>query len=323
MFFLSVLIKLKTMFKKFLSEDETESVLSGKNPFLSICQRFDCDIAIPNATGIGDILMYTRLVEEMAMRYGRPLNVLTGPIQPTDGVGIIAGEEPYPIWRANPFVNSIVDLLDRSPDTLDLINSSHEKHCHFGHIIENICAEYDIVPRVIRPSLFLTEIECRDALMKLCELPRPILCIHPYGTSSPKKGHPWYQEEWLRLLDELPNGISVIEVGITGREEKGLRVKRLRTTLRQMMALVWASDFFLGFDSSVAHIATAFRKPAMVLWDPVRKSEIENQQGMGPAAFARWSYPQNKNLMLLGEMDSEIRRVAVRWVSNIIRSISS
>ena len=204
-----------------------------------------------------------------------------------------------------------------------LINSSHEKHCHFGHIIENICAEYDIVPRLIRPSLFLTESECRDAVLKLSELPRPILCIHPYGTSSPKIGHPWYQDEWRRLIAELPNGISVIEVGIQGREEKGLGVKRVRTTLRQMMALVWASDLFVGFDSCVAHVASTFCKPALVLWDPVRKVEIDTQQGMAAAAFARWSYPQNRNLMLLGDTGGEIRHHALTWIANIIHSIRS
>lgn len=295
-------------------------------PYLSsVCRTYGGDVAIPNVTGIGDILMYTRLVEELAFRHGRPLDLLTGPIRPVDGVGTIDGEEPYPIWRANPFVNRIIDLEEIAPDALRQVNATHEKHCHFGHIIANICAEYGIVPRAIRPSLFLTENECREALQTLRDLPRPILCIHPYGTSSPKIGHPWHCQEWNRLLGELPTRPTVIEVGIHGREDKGLPTRRFPTSLRQMMALVWACDLFMGFDSSIAHIATAFSKPALVLWDPVRKTEIDDriEAGLGPAAFARWSYPQNKNMMLLGEANGEIRKIALAWISDFCRSISS
>ena len=304
-------------------EISSEATLITKNPFQLICHKFKADLAVPNVTGIGDVLMYTRLVEEIAMRYGRPINLLTGSIQPTDGVGTLEDEEPFPIWRANPFIGQILDLSELSPESMALVNASHERHCHFGHIISNICAEYGVVPRHIRPSLFLTEAECREALLSLSVLPRPILCLHPYGTSSPKLGHPWHEDEWHKLLAELPTEVSVVEIGLHGKEDKGFPTNRFRTTLRQMMALVWASDMFLGFDSSVAHVATAFGKPAMVLWDPIRKSEIDTEPGMGPVAFSRWSYPQNKNLMLLGENEGEIRRIATNWIKDVIRSIGA
>jgi hypothetical protein len=310
-----------------LSTDERRITtrFASSNPFLEICNAYRCDIAIPNVTGVGDVLMYTRVVEELALRIGRPLNLLTGKIKPIDGVGTVEDEEPYPIWRANPFVDQIIDAEDIAPEALVRINSSHEKHCHFGHIIANICAEYGIVPRTLRPSIYLTESECRDALLKLSELPRPILCLHPYGTSSPKEEHRWYRDEWVQLINELPSGMSVIEIGLHPKESKGLPTRRYRTTLRQMMALVWASDLFLGFDSSAAHVATAFCKPAMVLWDPIRKTEIDEriQPGLGPAAFARWSYPQNRNLMLLGEVDGEIRKIALAWIYEFCRSVGA
>ena len=267
--------------------------------------------------------MYTRLVEEVAMRGGRPLKLLTGPIQPTDGVGTVDGEEDFPIWKGNPYIEEIQNLAVLSPEAMKLVNESHEKHCHFGHIISNICAEYGVAPRTIRPSLFLSEAECRNALMKLSRLPRPIICLHPYGTSSPKPGHSWHNDEWHELLKALPLSTSVVEVGMYGKEEKGLATTRFRTTLREMMAIVWASDMFLGFDSSVAHIATAFEKPAMVLWDPIRKSEIDVEPGMGPVAFARWSYPQNKNIMLLGESPGEIRQLVLHWIENTSSSIGA
>ena len=66
----------------FMNQRELGFAHRPKNPFMSICRRFDCDVAVPNVTGIGDILMYTRMVEEVSMRFGRPINLLTGPIQP-------------------------------------------------------------------------------------------------------------------------------------------------------------------------------------------------------------------------------------------------
>lgn len=290
----------------------------------SIADTYGCDIAIPNATGIGDVLMYTRVVEELGMRNGRPLDILTGRMQPVE-VGTVSHEEPYPIWTGNPFVGRIVDPGDTAPEVLRDINAVHETHCQFGHIIANICAEYGLVPRDLRPSLYLSEGERRHALALLAPLPRPVLCVHPYGTSSPRETHAWYRDEWVRLLAEMPKGVSVVEVGLHGKEDKGLSTIKFETTLRQMMAILWASDMFVGFDSSVAHVATAFSKPALVLWDPLRKNEIDERfrPGFGPAAYARWSYPQNKNLMLLGEAHGEIRKIALGWISDVCRSIGA
>jgi len=305
--------------------DGEEDVLRATSRLMlaaSVAKEYGCDIAVPNVTGIGDVLMYTRVVEELAMQYGRPVNILTGRIAPVE-VGTVANEDAYPIWKANPFVNQIVDAEAIAPTVLDVINSAHEGHCQFGHMIANICAEYGVNPRALRPSIYLTETECRDAMLKLADLPRPVLCIHPYGTSSPIEGHPWHRREWIHLLNELPEAVSVVEVGLHHREDKSLPSHKFTTTLREMMAIVWASDFFMGFDSSPAHVATAFCKPAMVLWDPIRKNEIDERAhaGYGPAAFSRWSYPQNRNLMLLGETDGEIRKLALNWIAETCRSI--
>ncbi|KZB93575.1 hypothetical protein AVM11_11960 [Sphingomonas melonis TY] len=292
------------------------------NPLAALCRAYGCDLAVPSVTGIGDILMYTPLVREVAMRLGRPVELLTGPIRPIDGVGTVQGEEAYPIWRANPFVGTIVDLETCPPDVSRQIHAAHEKHCHFGHVIENICAEYGIVPQAIRPDLYLTETECRAALALLADLPRPILCIHPHGTSSPGPAHPWHTDEWRALIAGLPAGMTVLEVGMSGREEKDLPTRRFRTTLREMMALVWASDLVVGFDSSVAHVATAFSKPTLVLWEPVQKAQIDlvEQPGLGAAAITRWGYSQNRNLVLLNDIHHDIRRLVAEWIATRLRA---
>jgi len=44
-----------------------------------------------------------------------------------------------------------------------------------------------------------------------------------------------------------------------------------------MLALIWASDIYIGFDTGPSHIATALEKPSIVLWDALRKVPLEEQ----------------------------------------------
>ncbi len=282
-----------------------------------------CDIGIPNHAGIGNILMYTRVVEDMARSLGKNLKILTSGLNVP--VSLANGEDPYSIWSNNPFVDQIIDADAIDPEIMYLINREMDNLCHFSHMIENIEYQYGLRPRRLSPSLFLSKSEQEWAMEQLRILVRPILCIHPHGKSSPKPGNPWYEENWMRLIARLKGHVTVLEVFKTGWEKKELPTKKILTTLRQMMALVWASDFFVGFDSSVAHIATAFNIPAIVLWDPLRKLELEErlQAGFAPAAMSRWSYPQNRNLVLLGNREDEIVSIIAAWVGESVRLLKA
>ena len=280
-----------------------------------------CDIGIPNDSGIGNILMYTRVVDDLARLQGRPLRILTGRLNPR--IGVVDGEDPFPLWRHNPFVGGIVDADSIDPEIMVTINGERENLCQFTHMIENIAYHYGLRPRFLRPSLHLSIQEQSWALDRLRGLRRPIICLHPHGTSSPKQEHPWYEVNWRKLLDRLGQFATVLEIFKVGTEAKQLNTLKIPTNLRQMISLVWASDLFIGFDSSVAHIATAFELPSVVLWEPILKVEIEEskQAGFAPAALSRWSYPQNRNLMLLGDRDDTIVNLITDWTNNIVKSL--
>lgn len=288
-----------------------------------LAAAYKCDIGIPNDAGIGNILMYTRVVDDLARMLGRPLKILTGCLSPE--VGVLPGEDPFPLWKYNPFVDRIVnaDLIDL--EIMVAINKERDNLCQFTHMIENIAYHYGIRPRYLRPSIYLSKKEQRWALDKLRDLRRPIICLHPHGTSSPQPGHPWYEENWQKLLNRLNDRATVLEIFKTDSESKQLNTVKIETSLRQMMALVWASDLFVGFDSSVAHIATAFELPALILWEPLRKLEIEErlQSGFAPAALSRWSYPQNRNIMILGDRDDTIVNIIADWVDSVLKSLSA
>jgi hypothetical protein len=309
---------------------QTDPDLDGERCFLpdpplarskALAQKFDCDLAVPCHTGLGNIMMYSRLVDDLARRWGRPLRLLTGPIRTF--AGSIQGEDAYPVWAENPHVESIVDPSGTAYELMRDIEREQDNLCQFGHVIENLAFHYGLRPSAIRPSLYLSRAEAAGALERLQELPRPLICIHPYGTSSPPEGHPWHRANWLQLSERLRPLGSMFEIGIDRLENKSLGLPRFRTTIREMMALVWASDIFVGFDSSIAHVATAFQRPAAVLWEPLRKVEIEErfQRGFAAAVLSRWGYPHNRNLVLLGDRDDEIVSLVEEFVTERLRSM--
>lgn len=288
-----------------------------------LAAAYGCDIGIPSNAGIGNILMYTRVVEDLAKRKGRPLKILTGRLSPATGV--IEKEEPFPLWRNNPFIKKIIDADLIDPQIMPVINKERDNLCQFSHMIENIAFHYGIRPRHLKPSLFLSKREQTWAFGKLAKCRRPVVCLHPHGTSSPLPGHPWFEINWQKLINAFENKVTFLEIYKEDSEAKKFNTVKFNTHIRQMMSLVWASDIFIGFDSGVAHIATAFDLPSLVLWEPLRKLEIEErwQTGFAPAALTRWSYPHNRNLMLLGDRDDAILKQITDWLEGKIKSLLS
>lgn len=311
-------------------EPEGDDGLDGQRCFLKtaplretkrLAALYGCDIGVPNDAGIGNILMYTRVVDDLGKLLGHPLKILTARLRPP--IGLVEDEEAFPLWKNNPFVGGIIDADSIDPTIMISINDEMDNLCQFNHMIENIGYHYGMRPRHLRPSLYLSSEEKRWALEQLGDLRRPIICIHPYGTSSPRQGHPWYDDNWRALIDRLNAYATILEVFKAGSDCKQLDTIKFKTTLRQMMAIVWASDLFVGFDSVVAHVATAFEIRALVLWDPIRTLEIEErwQTGFAPAALSRWSYPQNRNLMLLGDRDNTIIELIFSWIRDSLGSL--
>lgn len=279
------------------------------------------DLAVPNNVGIGNVLAFTPLVEEYARAMGRRIDLLTAPIRPE--VGVVEHEEAYPVWAHNPYVRTIGNADELDEDIMWDVGGEMDNCCQYGHVIENICSEYGLRPRALRPSIYLSCDEMAWALDALASYRRPVIALHPYSTSAPPEGHPWHRERWLQLVSALNERGTVLEIYKHGTDDRGLPTVRIPSTLRQMFALIWASDVFVGLDSSPSHVATAFCKPAVVLWEPMQKLYAEEgcQAGFAPAVLRRWGYPQNRNLFLLGERRNEVIDQVLDFVDTTLSSI--
>lgn len=286
--------------------------------------RHGCDLAVPGSIGIGSLVCYTRLVEAMALDRGRRLRLLTSPLS-YSWFGAVEGEAPYPIWENNPYIGEIVDGLAIDTAMMAEIASEMDNFCQTRHEIENICAPYGLRPRRVVGQLFLSEREMAWALDTLAELPRPVVCLCPYGRSSPLESSPWYLEKWERMIAAMGGRVGFLQVGNNHLEQKPLAVFTPRTKIREMIALIWASDMFVGFDTGPGHIAAALEKPAAILWDAVHKTPLEEakQPGFSLATMLRWAYPQNRNLMILGEREDEVLHECLDFIEDTAASFGT
>lgn len=278
--------------------------------------QYGCDLSLPSWAALGSMVVYTRLIEAYALKLGRPLKILTAPHFYTEET-IALNERHYPILDENPYIKEIVnaDLIDIK--IMREVSAEMDNFPQLGHITENICAPFGLKPRKLHGDLYLTKEEKQAALETLSHLPRPLVALCPYGNSSPLQESDWYERKWLMIIQKLSDDAGFFQIGHDKFNHKALPIfTPMNTTVREMMALIWACDIYVGFDTGPSHIAAAFERPAMVIWDAVRKAKLEENKepGFSLATMGRWTYPHTKNLILLGERENE----GVSWVVDFI-----
>lgn len=269
----------------------------------SFAKTHGVDLAIPNwpNSGIGNILIYTRLIEDLSFHYGRPLSIITAPLSPE--VGVVDGESPYPFFENNPFIERIINANDVDPEGFSRVNAEEWNLVQCSHLMENLCFAYGIKPRALRPAVYLTCEEKQWALESLKSLPRPLICLHPGGTTSSREGSPWHKDNWLRLVSALRDEAGFFQIGKKGSVDQDLGLFHPGKTIREAMALIWASDIFIGFDSSPMHMATALQKPVITLIDMKNKFDKESKirDTFASSVVLRWTYPDNTNFAIMPE----------------------
>lgn len=118
---------------------------------------------------------------------------------------------------------------------------------------------------------------------------RPLAVVHP-GAAAP--GRRWPVERFGAVVDALvARGHHVVLTGseaeralcqeVVGASAGGAEVVAGRTSVAQLAALVASADLLVANDTGVAHLATAFGIPSVVLFGPTSPSEWGPPEG-GP-----------------------------------------
>jgi len=115
-----------------------------------------------------------------------------------------------------------------------------------------------------RAQVYLSSSELESARQRLEGLRRPIITIN---VASREKVKGWPLDNWRKLVGEISDGASVVQIG-DDREPLLSGVMRLAGTLsmRESMAVLAQADLHIGPDSFLMHAANGVNTPAVIIY---------------------------------------------------------
>lgn len=219
-------------------------------------------LILRNAQSPGDIVMLTAAVRDLHWTY---------PGQFATDV-----RTPCPeLWENNPYLTS---LADDDPDArivdceYPLIHRSNDAPYHFIHgFIEHL---NEALRLAIRPQLFRGDVHVSDTekswysqVEETCGRPLPFWIVvaggkHDYTTKW------WAHERYQRVVDYFRGHVLFVQVGESGHAHpplRGVLDLRGRTTLRQLVRLVYHAQGVLCPVTLLMHLAAAVECPPAVV----------------------------------------------------------
>jgi hypothetical protein len=279
-------------------------------------QEFGCDLTVPNGPCLGDALVFTRLVEDLGRRTGRALRLLSSGLRLD--YELPPSEERLAIWHNNPFVFDIKDADQHNAEIMQRARKEKDNFPQFEHVVRGIGAAYGLPASATKPALYLNTDEMRQAMQVLAQYRRPLICLHRGGSIQPHT-ETLRDHLWTRVTQTLNEDFGLFQIGRAEIDGPRPGPPMLASSLREMFSLVWAADGFVGFDSGPTHVAAAFDRPSVILWDAVGRTPLEHEKEPGFAFtnLTRWAYPQNENIVVferfldeaLNRLETSLRRL--------------
>jgi ADP-heptose:LPS heptosyltransferase len=139
-----------------------------------------------------------------------------------------------------------------------------ENYLDFGPLVTSFTHGLDLPERDWPPALSRHE----TGNLQRAFAERPFAVVH---SASEEAARGWRAEGWARLVDVLLADTAWNVVHVGGKPAAWLeaheRVFELggKTDIAELMAIVERSALFVGIESSVGHVANAYRRPGMVL----------------------------------------------------------
>lgn len=223
------------------------------------CHRSELHLARRGA--LGDVLLCTPALREL-----HRINPNTRLTFYTDFPDLI---------RGLPGIHSVLPYAERSPLALEFVyESSIPPLRHIAKIMGD-CIGVDV--QDVRPICAMDLNSVEHWRSRLDHLARPIAVINrSAGPFTPNKD--WPASHWDELVERLCQTGSAVEIGTGAAASSPCRRDRFldlrgQTTIKDLIAVVAASDVHVGPISGPVHIAAAVGTPSVVIFggyeDPV------------------------------------------------------
>ncbi len=152
-----------------------------------------------------------------------------------------------------------------------------EPRRHIVDLNRDLLDSLGVPAKTLHPALYLTAEERGAAQARLAALgaAAPRVAVHPGGFYPSQR---WSPERFAELITSLTERLGAACIVVTGPDEQALAARVCAATpdalrsgavsVREMMALIAASDLFIGNNSGPLHVAAALGVPTLSVMGP-------------------------------------------------------
>ncbi len=207
--------------------------------------------------GGGDILCMTPALE--GLRKDHPTAEI---IVKTDWPDVFVG---------NPYVNEVWEADRDHGEKIDRYEDIMPNYSGPETIAKMTCDQLGTKPKSYRPQFFLTDMEkevARALVEKKNSKDLPVVVCSLLMDRIDWQGRNYVLDKVAKIVYSLKeNGYFVIEVGKNIQSSKKANMDLVnQTTFRELAAIIYQCDYFIGIDSLPIHFAQAFSKPIVGLF---------------------------------------------------------
>jgi ADP-heptose:LPS heptosyltransferase len=175
----------------------------------------------------------------------------------------------YPaIFAGYPFVDKVIPYQrgqNEKHENYDL-HFYRDEIKHPPHFVDHLAVVAGVELKDRIPKLSVSEVEVSTVIEKFgIDFNIPTIIIHAEPTTTNRQ---WRIDRWKMLCLKLSSDFQIVQVGVRKSTIRCNYVHSLvgKTSLREMMIMVSMCKLVICVDSGIAHIATAFGVPNVVLF---------------------------------------------------------
>jgi len=223
--------------------------------------------------GLGGYLTWTAAFHEIHSITGKK-------ILPVEMHGQHAKLISSPIFYNNPSIVNVIEESHEGDYIIIPLNRKETNYCKIDtpkfakhrydkHIICQILEFYGIQKSIkdLQCRIYLTEEEKKEvnSLIKDQIGDRKFIAIEPHSNNEYTCNREYPFEKWQKIVDELCNYTTVVQVGQSKNILKNVIDITSKTTFRTCAGIIESSQLFLSTEGGLTHASQAMKTKSIVL----------------------------------------------------------